>query len=242
MHSHLTPAVPSEDSTTPLPCPHVPGAACADRAECAGDSGCVRKWPRADRPSSPAVEKAMDRFYAAGPSRDALENCRLFAARHRKEEWAKTILRFCAEGGATGTPLRKYTPALATRQPARIALLLNRLVLLVSAKATQEPGLPPDERITDAEVDALEAEILELTRAARPAAWVRRHPDGTLTGELLLDSRIEQVRKDSGAWVPLVPAGVRADGAVEAGTEQHGSHEMNPAPSPLPSIPGLIKP
>ena len=42
--------------------------------------------------------------------------------------------------------------------------------------------------------------------AAKPVAWVRRHPDGTLTGELLLDSQIEQVRKDSGAWVPLVPA------------------------------------
>ena len=57
--------------------------------------------------SSPAVEKAMDRFYATGPSRDALENCRLFAARHRKEEWAKTILKFCAEGGAAGSPLRE---------------------------------------------------------------------------------------------------------------------------------------
>jgi hypothetical protein len=52
------------------------------------------------------AEKALDRFYATGPSRDALENCRLFAARHRKEEWAKTILRFCAEGGAAGSPLR----------------------------------------------------------------------------------------------------------------------------------------
>jgi hypothetical protein len=60
-----------------------------------------------DQPHSPAVEKAMDRFYAAGPSRDALENCRLFATRHRKEEWAKTILKFCSEGGATGSPLRE---------------------------------------------------------------------------------------------------------------------------------------
>lgn len=60
--------------------------------------------------SSPAVEKAMDRFYAAGPSRNALENCRLFAARHRKEEWAKTILKFCSEGGATGSPLRSAPP------------------------------------------------------------------------------------------------------------------------------------
>lgn len=64
-----------------------------------------------DEQNSPAVEKAMDRFYAAGPTPNALENCRLFAARHRKEEWAKTILRFCAEGGATGSPLR------ASQQP-----------------------------------------------------------------------------------------------------------------------------
>ena len=37
---------------------------------------------------------------------DALENCRLFAARNRNEEWAKTILRFCSEAGITGSPLR----------------------------------------------------------------------------------------------------------------------------------------
>jgi len=38
--------------------------------------------------------------------RDAMENCRLYAARHRKEEWARTILDFCKEGGVTGSPLR----------------------------------------------------------------------------------------------------------------------------------------
>lgn len=38
---------------------------------------------------------------------------------------------------------------------------------------------------------------------AKPVAWIRQHPDGTLTGELLLDSQIEDVRKSSGAWVPL---------------------------------------
>ena len=36
----------------------------------------------------------------------ALENCRLFAARNRNEEWAKTILRFCGEAGIIGSPLR----------------------------------------------------------------------------------------------------------------------------------------
>lgn len=37
----------------------------------------------------------------------ALENCRMYAASHRSEEWATNILRFCAEGGVTGSPLRE---------------------------------------------------------------------------------------------------------------------------------------
>ena len=36
----------------------------------------------------------------------ALENCRLLAARHSKEEWATHILRFCAESGVIGSPIR----------------------------------------------------------------------------------------------------------------------------------------
>jgi hypothetical protein len=36
----------------------------------------------------------------------ALENCRLYAARHRAERWAEVILRFCATAGHTGNPLR----------------------------------------------------------------------------------------------------------------------------------------
>lgn len=44
------------------------------------------------------VEKSWHRL--------CLENCRLYAARHRKEEWAKTILRFCEEAGVNGSPLR----------------------------------------------------------------------------------------------------------------------------------------
>lgn len=36
----------------------------------------------------------------------ALDNCRVFAARNRKEDWAKTVLRFCTEGGSTASPLR----------------------------------------------------------------------------------------------------------------------------------------
>lgn len=38
--------------------------------------------------------------------RFALENCRLLAARHRKEDWALLILGFCAEGGVTGSITR----------------------------------------------------------------------------------------------------------------------------------------
>jgi hypothetical protein len=43
----------------------------------------------------------------------------------------------------------------------------------------------------------------EPVRQPKPAFWVRRHPDGRLTNEVLSDSVIEQVRKDSGAWIPL---------------------------------------
>ena len=35
-----------------------------------------------------------------------LQNCRLFAARHRKEDWALMILGFCAEAGEVGSILR----------------------------------------------------------------------------------------------------------------------------------------
>lgn len=36
----------------------------------------------------------------------ALENVRLLAAKHRREEWAQTMLRFCADAGVVGSPLR----------------------------------------------------------------------------------------------------------------------------------------
>ena len=38
--------------------------------------------------------------------KQALENCRLLAAKHRNEEWAKHILRFCEEAGVRPTALR----------------------------------------------------------------------------------------------------------------------------------------
>lgn len=37
---------------------------------------------------------------------NALENCRLYAAKRPKEEWARNILRFCADAGIGGSPLR----------------------------------------------------------------------------------------------------------------------------------------
>ena len=36
----------------------------------------------------------------------ALENIRLFSARHRKDDWALLILGFCAEGGVVGSVTR----------------------------------------------------------------------------------------------------------------------------------------
>ncbi len=38
--------------------------------------------------------------------RFGLENCRLLAARHRKESWALLILGFCAEAGVAGSITR----------------------------------------------------------------------------------------------------------------------------------------
>lgn len=38
--------------------------------------------------------------------REALENCRLLAARHRKEEWAGHVLRLCESAGVAATALR----------------------------------------------------------------------------------------------------------------------------------------
>lgn len=37
---------------------------------------------------------------------EALENCRLLAARHRKEEWAGHVLRLCESAGVAATVLR----------------------------------------------------------------------------------------------------------------------------------------
>lgn len=40
-------------------------------------------------------------------------------------------------------------------------------------------------------------------RINEPIAWMRKHPDGPWADDLLPNWQIEQVHKDSGAWVPL---------------------------------------
>lgn len=49
--------------------------------------------------------------------RAALENVRLLAARHRQEPWAAHLLRFCAEAGVTGAPLRAQSVSPDKAQP-----------------------------------------------------------------------------------------------------------------------------
>lgn len=73
--------------------------------------------------ASAALSKAADEFDATQTQlaasqaqikvlRDAIENCRLLAARYRKEEWAPHILRFCESGGSVANPLRQDDSAL----------------------------------------------------------------------------------------------------------------------------------
>jgi hypothetical protein len=60
-----------------------------------------------------------------------------------------------------------------------------------------------------------DAAMAAQTAPAEPLAWIRQHPDGTLTNEVLPNWMIEPVRRDSGAWLPLVLL-VGADGVVAA--------------------------
>lgn len=47
------------------------------------------------------------------------------------------------------------------------------------------------------------ASTINMLPEQRPVAWVRKHPDGDLTTEYLSNGSIEDLRKRSGAWVPL---------------------------------------
>ena len=56
-----------------------------------------------------------------------------------------------------------------------------------------------------------------------PVAWVRRHPDGTLTAEFLEDAVISPTRKQSGAWMPMITttqAEAYADARVREALEE----------------------
>lgn len=47
-------------------------------------------------------------------------------------------------------------------------------------------------------------EAAQAQPAQETVAWIRVHPDGTYTDDILPEWRIEQVRRDSGGWVRLV--------------------------------------
>ena len=49
---------------------------------------------------------ALDAADTLEKLRNGLENCRLFAARNRKEDWALLILGFCADAGVVGSVTR----------------------------------------------------------------------------------------------------------------------------------------
>ena len=66
----------------------------------------------AEQPSNPELRagialqlKEIERL------RHGLENCRLFAARNRKESWALLVLGFCSEAGVVGSITRDYPNA-----------------------------------------------------------------------------------------------------------------------------------
>ena len=57
------------------------------------------------------VKELEAKYYVAESAvtaaHSAVENCRLYAARNRNEEWATHILRFCTASGVVGSPLRE---------------------------------------------------------------------------------------------------------------------------------------
>ena len=65
------------------------------------------EFPRKVESVAEGWRKKCDRLAAENEQlRYALENCRLLAARKRKEDWALLILGFCAEGGVVGSVTR----------------------------------------------------------------------------------------------------------------------------------------
>lgn len=76
-------------------------------------------------------------------------------------------------------------------------------------------------RLLDAVIDDALASPTQSVApvGAETVAWIRRHPDGTLTGEMLTDGAIEPVRKASGGWLPM---GLIAKKEPAARNEGHG--------------------
>lgn len=125
----------------------------------------------------------------------ALENCRLFAARHRKEEWSTTIRRFCAEGGATGSPLRDAQPAAPSVTPEPVAdaeyLRIAQLAALLTWEKRdylpramgEHKNFIPHQWV----IEAMKAAVREATNPPRAPSVApeppRRGPDGySITG------------------------------------------------------------
>lgn len=77
------------------------------------------------------LEASVYGLYELEAERDrlrfALENCRLLAARHRKEDWAIHILRFCSDAGVTSSTMRAQpTKRLFSTWPVAWALWVRR--------------------------------------------------------------------------------------------------------------------
>jgi len=105
------------------------------------------------------------------PASGALENCRLFAARHRDEAWAKTILRLCAQGGAAGSPLRDAVPSDQPPSPSRPAAPHDALERVLGLLGGLHPGLTAEDPDAAAQAifDHVMSERSELQRQAQEA-------------------------------------------------------------------------
>lgn len=92
----------------------------------------------------------------------ALENVRTLAARHRKEEWAQHLLRWCEEAGNASRTLRAALSATPPAQAAQDSADSQMLAALMALDAIQS-GPHPSER----EVTAAWALVKPAIRAAR---------------------------------------------------------------------------
>lgn len=94
------------DSATPCNTPHVEAVidAVMERYPGMGPSAQLRYYEAVHQELAPL---ARDLERESAIQSNALENIRLLAARHWKEEWGQQILKYCAEAGHRGSPLRQ---------------------------------------------------------------------------------------------------------------------------------------